>query len=325
METLVKSLEETVTKFGKRLNTVRPMFLNLDEKVKKIEKRLDTIEEHIFKNKESELNAQQILSDPNMVKIIEELFSSIPIQPDILNKYKLLEETVYANKEALNKIESDSKSDHDFPEPVDLRKNSERRCKFWNAGYCKYQKDCHMRHPEDICKKENCNDKTCNDRHPRPCKHWKTGSCKFGLSCEFTHNKNIEMEQKKAEEYNCDNEKEGNINKDNIYIDYDNIDSEDDSYDDTENKFKCQQCEFRTNMKSNVTKHVKSEHSISCDKCDFKTSNKMHLNMHVKACHKKIELNKVNEQKKRKLTDDIPSSRKKTKNNVVSKKVRVKC
>ena len=35
--------------------------------------------------------------------------------------------------------------------------------------------------------------------------------------------------------------------------------------------------------------------------------------MHLKACHKKIELNKVNEQKKRKLTDDIPSSRKKQK------------
>ena len=47
--------------------------------------------------------------------------------------------------------------------------------------------------------------------------------------------------------------------------------------------------------------------------------------MHVKACHKKNELTKVNELKKRKLTDDVPSSRKKTKNNVVSKKVKVKC
>ena len=83
------------------------------------------------------------------------------------------------------------------------------------------------------------------------------------------------------------NKTEG-IRNDENYVDYDNIDSDDDSYDDTENKFKCQQCEFRSNMKSNVTKHVKSEHSISCDKCDFKTSNKMHLNMHVKACHKKL-------------------------------------
>ena len=64
----------------------------------------------------------------------------------------------------------------------------------------------------------------------------------------------------------------------------------------------------------------------SCDKCDFETSNKMHLKMHVKSCHKKNVIMKAIEPKKRKSTDDIPTSRKKTKNNVVSKKVkRVKC
>ena len=48
----------------------------------------------------------------------------------------------------------------------------------------------------------------------------------------------------------------------------------------------------------------------------------MHLKTHKKACHKNNELNKL----KRKSNDDIPSSRKKTKNNVVSKKVKkVKC
>ena len=184
-----------------------------------------------------------------------------------------------------------------------------------------------VRHPEVICTKVNCIDNTCSDRHPKPCKHWETGSCKFGVSCEFTHDKNVEKEQKETEDYKENsyvNKTEGIKNEDN-YVDYDNIDSDDDSNDGTENKFKCQQCQFSSNIKSIVTKHVKSEHHVSCDKCDFKTSNKMHLNMHLKACHKKIELNKVNEQKKRKLTDDIPSSRKKTKNNVVSKKVRVKC
>ena len=66
---------------------------------------------------------------------------------------------------------------------------------------------------------------------------------------------------------------------------------------------------------------MKSEHNNTCDKCDFSTSNKMHLKMHIKACHKKNDTNK-----KRKLTDEIVSSTKKTKNNVVSKKVkRIKC
>ena len=48
--------------------------------------------------------------------------------------------------------------------------------------------------------------------------------------------------------------------------------------------------------------------------------------MHIKACHKKTVLNKVNATKKRKSNDEIPTSRKKTKRNVVSKKVKkVKC
>ena len=46
--------------------------------------------------------------------------------------------------------------------------------------------------------------------------------------------------------------------------------------------------------------------------------------MHVKSCHKKNVIVKAIEPKKRKSTDDVPTSRKKT--NVVSKKViRVKC
>ena len=57
------------------------------------------------------------------------------------------------------------------------------------------------RHPEIICKKDNCIDKTCSDRHPKPCKHFKTGSCKFGVSCEFTHEKSVEMEQKETEDF----------------------------------------------------------------------------------------------------------------------------
>ena len=307
METLVKNLEENVKKFERRLNTVRPIMLNLDEKFKKLEERFNTIEECILKNKEIELNAQQFLSEGT----------------NILNDYKLLEEIVYANKEALIKIENDSKSDNEISEPVDHEKNLERRCKFWNAGYCKFKKDCHLRHPDIICKKDNCIDKTCSYRHPKPCKHWKTGSCKFGVSCEFTHDKHVQMEQKETEDFqdnNSDNKKDGIKNDDN-YVDYDNIDSDDDSNDET-NKFKSQQCEYTSDIKSNLTKHIKSEHNYSCEECNFKTSNKMHLKMHVKSCHKKNDLIKVNKPKKRKSTEVIASSRKKTKNNVVSKKVK---
>ena len=96
---------------------------------------------------------------------------------------------------------------------------------------------------------------------------------------------------------------------------------DDDYCEETDDKFKCQQWKFSSNTKSNLTKHIKSDHKNACDKCDFETSNTMHLKMHVKACHKNNDLNKVNDPKKRKTTEDIVSIRKKTKNNVVSKKV----
>ena len=102
METLFKSLEEKVNKFERRLNTVRPIMVNLDEKFNKLEKRLITIEEYIVKNKEIELNAQQFVSKGT----------------NIVNNYKLLEEIVYANKEAVNKLKNNSKSDDNSVEPV---------------------------------------------------------------------------------------------------------------------------------------------------------------------------------------------------------------
>ena len=309
MEILVKSLEEKVNKFEKRLNTVRPIMVNLDEKFKKLEKRFNTIDEYIVKNKEIELNAQQFLSEGTT----------------ILNDYKLLEEIVYTNKEALFKLGNDSKSVLNSPEPVEQVKNYQRRCKFWNAGFCKYKKDCHLRHPDVICNKDNCSDKTCLDRHPKPCKHWKTGFCKFEEACEFTHDKHVVRDQNKTEdskEPESDNKTESTIKKSDNYVDYDNIDSDDDSFEETDAKFKCQQCKFSSNTQSNITKHIKSDHKYDCDKCDFETSNKMHLKMHVKAFHKNINMNKVNGPKKRKTTEDIPSSRKKTKTNVVAKKVK---
>ena len=160
METLVKSLEEKLNKFERRLNTVRPIMLNLDEKFNKLEKRINIIEEYVVKNKEIELNAQQVLSEGT----------------EIINNFKLLEEQVYANKEVLSKIENDSKRDQSL-EPVEHEnstqkgKNDERRCKFWNAGYCKFKKDCQFSHPVVICSVVACLDKSCRKRHPKPCKN----------------------------------------------------------------------------------------------------------------------------------------------------------
>ena len=54
------------------------------------------------------------------------------------------------------------------------RENREK-CKFYNAGFCKYKlKNCRFVHPESICKEYlkslKCEIKDCLDRHPKICK-----------------------------------------------------------------------------------------------------------------------------------------------------------
>ena len=144
---------------------------------------------------------------------------------------------------------------------------------------------------------------------------------KFSNLCEFAH-PTLENQNNDDPEH-----KMGEVTKnDDNYVDYDNIDSDDDSDNEIDKKFNCDQCEYTCKMENNLTKHVKSEHNHSCEECKFTTSNKMHLKMHAKACHKKNELNEVKLPKKRKLMEVIPSSRKKSKKTVVSKKVKkVRC
>ena len=101
------------------------------------------------------------------------------------------------------------------------------------------------------------------------------------------------------------NQKDDSEHKADNFVDYDNLDSDDDEID---NNLICDECDFTSVLKSKLTKHVKSIHKYSCDKCAFITSNKMHLKLHEKSCHKKGS--KI---LKRKLEGTPISSRKKTK------------
>ena len=201
-----------------------------------------------------------------------------------------------------------------------------RRCKFWNAGYCKLKKACPFLHPENICSEIKCVDKTCKKRHPRTCKNWKKGSCQFCNLCEFSHEEKVNVDSDneiKQDDTNIDK------HEDSDYIDYDNLDSDDDkNIEKVKTTFSCDQCDYISHVKSSLSRHVNTAHDNSCDQCDFKTTNKMHLKMHKKTCHEKNLNTKARDTKKRKLTDEISqrSSGKKKKNNVISKKVKnVKC
>ena len=140
METIIKSLEEKVSHFEKTLKTILPIFVSLQDKVKKHETRLQTIEEHLCKNKESEVNDQQL--------------------KDALTKIEVDLEAIKNNK----KDESSRLSL--------IEESDKKRCKFWNRGYCKFKQNCPFLHPQAICIEEQCSNKNCEKRHPNICKNW---------------------------------------------------------------------------------------------------------------------------------------------------------
>ena len=54
-------------------------------------------------------------------------------------------------------------------------------------GYCRYNEACQLKHNNNECEKENCDIKSCDERHPKECwwfKHY--NRCKF-MFCAYKH------------------------------------------------------------------------------------------------------------------------------------------
>ena len=292
-----------VNKMENLLRTMTKDFKILKEKVLILEGKMSKIEiEKHSKESESRTLESDEESDKNA------------------KQFKLLENMVNSNKDTLTKIEVDileNKKENESSS-VKLLVKSERKCKFWNAGFCKYRKDCPFQHPEEICNQDKCDYKTCNKRHPKICKHWTNGSSKFQDLCEFLHEPKTTVESAKSKN-DAHSKVESipivdKIEDDSEYIDYDNVDSELDSDDDeshedikkVETIFSCDICDYTSQGKNNLTKHIKMSHKndqagtlkrkrdstnlpvskkskedkFSCEECKFKTSTKKSLKKH---------------------------------------------
>ena len=61
-----------------------------------------------------------------------------------------------------------------------------KKCPYYNKGYWIFtRKDggCQNFHPKSICKKLNCRDKSCEERHPKPCRF--DDCCRFQTRCQW--------------------------------------------------------------------------------------------------------------------------------------------
>ena len=55
-------------------------------------------------------------------------------------------------------------------------------------------------------------------------------------------------------------------------------------------QYKCNQCDFRANNKSDISNHKRREHSdykVLCDRCGYTTNDSGHFKRHFKAIHAK--------------------------------------
>ena len=66
---------------------------------------------------------------------------------------------------------------------------ADKKCKYYNTGYCKFRDQCKFNHPSDICQENECKNKKCSNRHPR---NWRYKmKCKRQTTCAYKHNKNV--------------------------------------------------------------------------------------------------------------------------------------
>ena len=80
--------------------------------------------------------------------------------------------------------------------------SQQTRCKYFNTGYCKYEERCLFKHPKSVCMLALCQDKLCQNRHPKPCRF--KALCRRRTTCMYRHNKyeklNYETEIDKLKE-----------------------------------------------------------------------------------------------------------------------------
>ena len=65
--------------------------------------------------------------------------------------------------------------------PQNKVQKTSKRCNFNNRGYCKSEKECSNKHSDVVCDTLECEEETCDKRHPY--------ECKYGRYCRFNKKK----------------------------------------------------------------------------------------------------------------------------------------
>ena len=145
----------------------------------------------------------------DLKKKVETLENQVPKdQKDdidkILEKQKKVEVAIAKNEEAILNIDKEmvklvkkeqavKQNDTTANKTSDKVVNAkQRKCRYFNRGFCKYKTKCRFFHPGSVCKEYlrsgTCAIGECNDRHPKACK-WLANrdGCRRKETCEYLH------------------------------------------------------------------------------------------------------------------------------------------
>ena len=128
---------------------------------------------------------------------------------EIVDAQKIVEKVINANKDAIKRIDEEIKqivenklagktNDNndkakELVEENGINDKNRKKCRYYDRGFCKYNKKCRFLHPEGICqeylKTFKCSVKECCQRHPKVCR-WDQGKggCNRGKDCLYLHN-----------------------------------------------------------------------------------------------------------------------------------------
>ena len=136
------------------------------------------------------------------------------------------------------------------------RHKRDRKCRFYNRGFCKFGRSCNFGHPQLVCKEylEDgiCRQRECPKRHPRHCRYWtsKAEGCKRREECQYLH---VSSKRFSGENHEYENE------------------------DDTD---ACNQCDYESTNISDLKAHRRAQYTNGSDVCDISLENSGALRRH---------------------------------------------
>ena len=205
----VKLLQNYVGGFAKLLKELQNRIKNLEEK--SINPKADGLSEIIEQKKVID---ESILVNSDAVKRLDKEIKTIlkdknkkdnhtKVVDDAINR---LDNEIVQIKVAGKKSVSDQVKDASNSSD---KTKKEKRCRYYNHGFCKYREKCRFIHPKEVCQvyiEGKCEEQSCQNRHPRACKWFQGESgCRRSEDCDYSHDKLVcgNKKVKSYQNYKC--------------------------------------------------------------------------------------------------------------------------